>query len=47
MEKNTKIFDSRKELSQPILELVTTAERALEDAYACLLYTSPSPRDRG
>ncbi len=34
MEKNTKIFDSRKELSQPILELVTTAERALEDAYA-------------
>ena len=24
---------------------VTAARKAIDDAYACLLYTSPSPRD--
>ena len=29
------------------VELITKSQRAVTTSYSCLLYTSPSPRDRG
>ena len=44
-----RVIDYPKWLWQPLLQLVILSKRPFSsgEAYNCLLYTSPSPRDRG
>ena len=40
------IFIDRRRPQQAFQKIIKTARKRLEDGYSCLLYTSPSPRDR-